>query len=118
MQAVTVSLQAIYHEARLFAEHFVPSILGLAALLITWNVARYFGRRYEQAEIKKHLPQIARDELKEREARIKELEKEAAALRERNNKMRVFIKFSVQRCRSVIEQSKLEDQMELDGWKR
>ncbi len=108
MQAVTVSLQAIYHEARLFAEHFVPSLLGLAALLLTWNVARYLGRRYEQAEIKKHLPQIARDELKEREERIKELEAECDALRAQIGRLNVFFKFAVRRSREIVEQSALD----------
>jgi hypothetical protein len=105
MQSAIVSLQALYHEIRFFAEHFVPSILGLAVLVLTWTISRYFGRRYEQAEIKKYLPQIARDEIKERDGRIKALEKELAEIRAKNERLNVFKKFSVQRCRAIIEQS-------------
>lgn len=118
MGVVSVSLQAIYHEARFFAEKFVPSILGLIILILTWNIARYFGRRYEQAEIKGHLPQIARAELKEREVRIKELEREVSSLRAKNGRLVVFLQFAVQRSRSIGEQAKLVDQLELDGWER
>lgn len=103
---VAVSLQAVYHEARLFAEHFVPSFLGFIALMITWSAARHFGRKYEQGQIRKYLPQIAQDELREREAKIRALEKGISALREENAELGVFMKFAVQRCNAIIEQSK------------
>ena len=104
MQPLIISFQAFYHEVRFFAEHFVPSILGLLVLVLTWTISRYFGRRYEQSEIKKYLPQIARDEIKDRDGRIKALEKELAELRTKNERLSVFYKFAVQRCRAIIEQ--------------
>ena len=100
------SLKAVYHETRLFAEHFVPSILGLIVLVATWSMSRYFGRLYEQGQIKKYLPEIARKEVAERDAKIKELT--ALLVKERGEiaRLRRFYGYTIARCGDIIDEAK------------
>ena len=106
MSTITVALQAVYLESRIFAEHFIPSIMGLVVLVATWSVSRYFGRLYEQVQIKKYLPEIARKEVSERDAKIKELTALLGKEHSETVRLRRFYGYTIARCGDIIDEAK------------
>lgn len=89
---MTTTWQLIATELR----HLVPAagaILGIVVLILiaTWITKALTDHRW-RAEIRHHLPEIAREQLRRRDERIRELELQSARLQEENEQLFVAVR--------------------------
>lgn len=98
---IDTSFQVVAEEVRTFTAAVWPVVVLAVYTGTVWTVARFAARVREQRRIQRYLPDIAREEIANRDARIAELETELAAVKARHDTFNAVLRGVAHRTRGV-----------------